>query len=299
MSSPTQVAAAVSVNHETPESLTMTIDSLRGNGYASIVILENTGDTAVIDCAKGYGDPVELLAATDYRLSRGENRNRIFDASIVRDTGIDPDNPLILHFVDSGTALITNDAPHIIRTELERTNADDKRYIGIIGGLVLDGNATQFALNYGPNICGVAKALKAYSSAAALLAIEAYKDHDNDRAKALRNKLGFLLRGWPNTFAPAEPKEVGYVYEANMAIKVGDLVLAQGFPDLPIHEIQPVAHELARRGLACRFEPRLKAIQPDPSLRGKRPSILAELSIAAQLAVYYSLPSNRKPVTME
>lgn len=263
-----------------------TVMPLLEQGYHVTVVdnpFEDESQEAARDLA-AEREEVELIVAHE-QLTRGGLRNLILSSELVTDG-------TIINYVGAGHVM--KSTGNIAR--LQDHFADET--IGMVGGLILSANGkTQSMLNYGPNICGFGRAMKAYVDATVLMALEKYGELNKRRAAALRGRLGFMLDAWPNTFEPVpdEPKEVGYVEEANLTIRARDLRQTGRFPEYNLHEVQRVSRELERRGKKVIFDPAIRTTRlKDDSMKDMlRAHIVDGLPAAGRLAVRYTLPWNR------
>lgn len=273
-------------NYNRAALLPSAINPLLEQEYDGVIVLDDASTDESLDVLAGYGADVEVVRGL-HNIGAGANRNRVLESQTFQKAG-----QAILHFIDADTVVTSARTPERIKEHIDYPN------LGVMGGLVRNTSGTQFSLNFGPNLAGPLRTFKAYGTGAIQQTIEKVGDKHQELATYSRSKLDFLVKDWPNTLEPPVARNVGWVVEANMIILSGLFCMVGGFDEsLRFHEIQELTRQLERRSLVCRFEPDIEAVRKEGNVQGLG-RYANEFKSVAQLALRYSLPANRKPVTI-
>lgn len=231
---------AVVPHFNRPEQLPDVLDSLKGQGYADAVVLDDASQPdqryAAMEVATQHD---AYFVAGDENRGPGGNRNRILEVGKWADT--------YLHFIDSDMTVTSTDTAARVRDTL----GDDS--VGMGGGLINNPDGTPMAWNFGPSFT----AKSAVSSLVQMRAAELSKT-DPQRAAKMRHRLGFLLNAWPDVTNP-QPRDTFWVAEGNMFVPEKTFREIGGFPPIRMHDIVGPATEIARRNQRCVFEPGIAA----------------------------------------
>jgi GT2 family glycosyltransferase len=178
-------------------------------------------------------------------LGAAGNRNRIIAA--LRDRSFADDT--IIVFIDADTTLVDQKAIVPAVKELFVKYSD----CGMIGGKVLNNDGSWGAFNYGP--------LSLYPwmyTSFFQVKVENTSKVDPEKAKALAARHADLLKDWPNPFAKPIAKEVGWLVETLVFIKLGIFAEVGGYdPSLRYCEAIDLGRKLKRRNLTRIFDPTL------------------------------------------
>ncbi len=187
--------------------------------------------------------PQVIVVEDNKNLGAAGNRNRIITA--LRDREFADDT--IIVFIDADTVLV--DQVAIVPTVKELF----VKYpgCGMIGGKVLNNDGSWGVFNYGP----LSLRRWIYSSFFQVN-VENMSKTDLQKAKTLATKHAGLLKDWPNPFAEPIAKEVGWLVETLVFIKLGIFAEVGGYnPTLRYCEAIDLGRKLKRRNLARVFDP--------------------------------------------
>ncbi len=246
MSRTTLPVIAAIPNYNMAQSLSDLLSQVAELEYAAVFVLDDGSTDRSQDVVNDFDKSINFVPGSE-NVGAGANRNRIADVLGYR---------AIIHFIDADMRLATDRIPDLAK----EVAASDR--IGFVGGLITE-NGTQHPFNYGPRQC-LRSDIGANLQAHVCLVAET----DPERAKALREKYGKLLKDWPDPQAEPQPRQVFWNAEANLLIRSDVLAGVGGFdPKLRCHEIQDLAIRLYKQGLERRFDPTLAALHRDVIVR--------------------------------
>jgi N-acetylglucosaminyl-diphospho-decaprenol L-rhamnosyltransferase len=222
-----------------PQTLVPLLHQVIKQGYDGVYVLDDHSTNCDITALmRPFGSKITLIAGKE-NCGAGGNRNRILE--------VDPKElkEAILHFIDADCELVSSDTPEKARKLFEDPT------IGLVGGLLLNANGTQFEWNYSPRLSWT---FGVFSNSLVLIANLAKRSPE--KARRLRQIFKRFFKDFPDPHVTPQAKDVFGVAEGNFFIPYNVFSKVGGFDSsLRYHEAQDLAYKLQNLNLRRRFDP--------------------------------------------
>ena len=261
---------AVIPHYNMPQTLVPLLKQVVAQQYDAVYVLDDCSTVCdVKDVVAPFGSTISLIAGSENR-GAGANRNRILGANL---------GGAILHFIDADCELVSQEIPAAARKLL----GDPQ--IGLVVGLVLNANGTQYADNYNPRLSalhGVSVRLHGW--------IATLAQRNPNKAQRLRRTFRRMLAGYPDTLATPQAQDMFAGSEANTLILYDTFAAIGGFDEkLRYLEAQDVGYKLQARHLKSRFDPSIVVRHHAVDVREKVRSF-GQAASAYRIARKHGLP---------
>ncbi len=227
---------AVIPHYNMSQTLTPLLEQVVAQKYDAVYVLDDRSTVCnVEEVVAPFSAAVKLIVGTENR-GAGANRNRILGTDL---------RGAILHFIDADCELLSQEIPTTARKLFSEPQ------VGLVVGLVLNADGTQYADNYNPRLSalhGVSVRMHAW--------IATLARHNPDKAQRLRHTFRRILTGYPDTLAMPQAQDMFAGSEANTLILYDTFAAIGGFDErLRYLEAQDIGYKIQAKHLKSRFDP--------------------------------------------